>query len=84
MNLNDSELVFCENIKTLREKNHLSKRSMAKKLGIGIAALNQLVTGCLPRRLRAGVFLRIEAEFGLSPEQMLSPDITLSTKRQNR
>ena len=40
MNPTDRERIFCENVKLLREQHHLSKREMARRMGIGLATLN--------------------------------------------
>ena len=47
----ESTNILCKNIKILREKNKLSKKEMAKRLGIGVIALSKLESGILPKRL---------------------------------
>jgi transcriptional regulator with XRE-family HTH domain len=41
-------MAFCENVRYLRKKNGLSKKEMAKKLGIGVKSLELIETGSLP------------------------------------
>ena len=73
MNPTDRERIFCENVKILREQHHLSKREMARRMGIGLTTLNELEAGRLPRRLKAGAFLRLMDLSGLTGEELLSP-----------
>ena len=58
---------FCENIKNLRAEKGLSKKEMAKILGIGVGSLTQLEAGKLPPRLDCGVLERIHKHFGIIP-----------------
>ncbi len=41
---------MCENIKEIRLRNGLTKKEMAKLLGIGVKALTQIEGGNLPPR----------------------------------
>ena len=65
--------LFCENVKALRQRENLSKKEMAKRLGIGVGSLTQLERGTLPPRLRCNVLLKIYNCFGVSPDRMFLP-----------
>ena len=40
--------VFCENIKAIRKQKSLSKKEMAKRLGIGVKSLDSIENGIVP------------------------------------
>ncbi len=63
-------IIFCKNIKRLREQHHLSKTAMANKLHIGIRTLNALESGVIPPRLEANIILYIHKDFGITPSRM--------------
>lgn len=65
--------IFCNNIRLLRQRHHLSKHKMAKLLQIGVPTLNQIERGVLPHCVRANTLFQIYYEFGISPDQMLRP-----------
>ena len=65
--------VFCENVKALRQREKLSKKEMAKRLGIGVGSLTRIENGMIPPRLRCNVLVKIHICFGVLPEQMFSP-----------
>ena len=64
---------FCENIKTLRKRNKLSKRKMSKKLGISRRWLSSLEKGKIPTELTVDILISIDKHFGVSPSKMFSP-----------
>ena len=75
-NIIDNELsVFCENIKTLRKREGLSKKEMAKKLGIGVKNLTLLESGVVSKRLGAHILINIRKFFHISPHDMFSTKI---------
>ena len=63
--------IFLNNVALLRKKHGLSKKAMAKILGIGVASLNKLESGILPPRVTVDVFFRIYNYFGISPTEQL-------------
>lgn len=72
-NIIDGELsIFCENIKTLRKREGLSKKEMAEKLGIGIKNLTLLERGVVSKRLGANILINIQRNFHISPNKMFS------------
>ena len=64
---------FCENIKTLRKRNKLSKRKMSKKLGISRRWLSSLEKGKIPTELTVDILISINKYFGVTPSKMFSP-----------
>lgn len=70
----DKELfILMENIKFLRIKNKLTKKEMAKIIGVGLKSLNQIEKGELPRRFTVKIFYRIYEHFGILPSKQLEP-----------
>ena len=69
------ERILCKNIKYLRFQHNLSKKEMAKKLGIGIASLSKIESGILPPRLTHELLLLIHEHFGISPHKILTEEI---------
>ena len=59
------------NIVCLRRRHRLSKRAMAKILGIGVGTLNKMERLQLPPRLGVEIFFRIHAHFGIRPKDLL-------------
>ncbi|MBO5219882.1 MAG: helix-turn-helix transcriptional regulator [Clostridia bacterium] len=57
---------FCSNIRTLREREGLSKAAMAKRLHIGVGTLTRLERGELPPRLDCCIIFAICDEFDIS------------------
>ena len=63
---------FMRNMAQLRAEHGLSKREMAKRLGIGVGTLNKLEQGQLPARLSASVIYSIYREFGVLPSRQFA------------
>ena len=66
---NDSS-IFCYNVAMLRKQHHLSKKQMAKILGIGIGSLNKLESGILPPRMDVKVAFNIFDAFDIHPKDL--------------
>ncbi len=64
------ELIFCANVKELRKKNNLSKREMAKRLGIGVKSLTLIENGIIPPRLNCEILFYIRKSFGVKPSDL--------------
>ncbi|MBQ8403580.1 MAG: helix-turn-helix transcriptional regulator [Clostridia bacterium] len=62
--------IFCKNIKTLRNIKKLSKRKMAKILGIGVKSLTSIENGVIPPRLSCEVAFEIKRHFGITLEDL--------------
>lgn len=63
----DELTIFTKNIIYLRNKNNLSKKEMAKLIGIGTGSLNKLEKGEIPERMSVEVVFEICNAFGLHP-----------------
>ena len=59
------------NLKWLRKELNLSKKQMAKNLGIGVGSLNKMENGVYPPRLKAKVLLAVWDNFGIYPSVLL-------------
>ena len=68
-------MFFCENIKALRKINNLSKKEMAKLIGIGTKSLTLIENGRLPPRLGCDVLFEIQKNFGIAPKTMFSENM---------
>ena len=62
--------IFCKNIRTLRERYHLSKRKMAELLHITPKTLSLLENGTLPAHTSATVIFRLSRAFGIPPKDL--------------
>ena len=70
-NKNHEEIaVFCQNIKELREKDNLSKKEMAKIIGIGVAGLTKLEQGIIPPRAGMDMILNFSRYFKIKPSKL--------------
>ena len=63
-------VAFSANIKQLRQSHNLSKKSMAKIMGIGIGSLNKLESGILPPRADVQCLLNLNKHFGISISEL--------------
>ena len=71
---NDKELlVLMKNIKYLRLKNGLTKREMAKIIGVGIKTLNQIEKEEFPKRFTVRILYGISEHFGILPSKQFEP-----------
>ena len=57
--------ILSKNIKYLRLTKGLTKKEMAKLLGIGVGSLSKLENGELPHRLMVEVLFVLEEEFDI-------------------
>ena len=62
--------VFCQNIKILREKYDLSKKEMAKILGIGVAGLKKLEQGIISPRASVEIIFNLSRHFKVKPNKL--------------
>ncbi len=65
--------IFCKNIKNLREKEKLSKKDMAKLLGISVHSLTMIENGTIPKRLSCRILIKIYDEFGILSKDIFKP-----------
>ncbi|MBE6536923.1 MAG: helix-turn-helix transcriptional regulator [Ruminococcaceae bacterium] len=72
MNKNEMQInSFCKNISALRARYRISKKEMAKILGIGIGSLNKLEKGIIPTRMSCTVLFRVGKFFDISLDKLL-------------
>ena len=64
--------VFMYNTHWLRRQYSLSKRKMAKIMGIGIASLNKMERGDFPPRLKINTILDVCRYFHIKPADILT------------
>ena len=57
--------MFCENISAIRKKLRLSKKEMAKILGIGIGSLSKIENGVIPPKMSCKVLFKINKNFNI-------------------
>lgn len=69
---NDAIKIFSQNVMYLRKSHNITKKEMAKILGIGINSLNKLEQGILPPRLSVKILFRAKNYFGISLSDQLS------------
>ena len=75
MNKETEIMLFCENIKSIRKTNKLSKKEMAKLIGIGTKSLTLIENGRLPPKLGCDVLFEIQKEFGIAPKTIFSKNM---------
>ena len=75
--------ILCENVKTLRMREKLSRKEMASRLGIGVFSLTKLETGILPPRLTCQFLFSIHARFGVSPTDMFTKNGVCADKGES-
>ena len=64
--------IFLYNIAWLRKHYGLSKKEMAKRLGIGLWSLNKIEKGELPPRLYYDIIFAVYKNFGIPCADLLS------------
>ena len=63
-------IIFCQNIKALREKNGISKKEMAKILEVGVKSLSEIEQNILPPRLKVDIISKLSKHFKISPREL--------------
>ena len=64
---------MCENIRTLRLREHLTIENMAQRLGIDREQLQKLEDGILPEAMTVEMLVRLEKEFDVSLKEIFLP-----------
>ena len=73
MTTNEEFLILCKNIKSLRERNGLSKKKMAELMGISISSLTKLEQGFMPHRIKVDIIFNLSVNFDIHPKNLFSP-----------
>jgi len=66
-------IVFCQNVKMLRERNELSKKEMAKILGIGTVGLAKIEQGIIPSRAGVDAIFKLAQYCKIKPHKLFEP-----------
>jgi len=73
---NDEAMKYLSyNILYLRKRNKITKKEMAKILGIGITTLNKIEKGILPPKLSVEILFKIQDCFGIPLSLQISEKI---------
>lgn len=73
MKTTDQEfLIFCQNIRYLRNAHKLTQKEMAEICGVSISTLKKLEHNILPPRISVRIIFAISSHFNLRPEQLFS------------
>ncbi len=64
---------LCYNIKQLRLTNQLSKRKMARLLGISTRSLTMIERGEIPPRLTCKILFQVCGTFYITPDRLFVP-----------
>lgn len=71
-NVDTQWVTFTHNIRWLRKRYKISKKTMSAMLGIGQWTLTKLERGEVPPRLTMEIVIRIHLCFGLTPSDQFS------------
>lgn len=67
--------IFLKNVMWLREHYGISKKHMAELLGIGIASLNKIENGEMPKRLGVEIVFKIYDVFKILPKNQFALEL---------
>ncbi len=70
---NEELLIFCSNVKKLRQRSGLSKTKMAKTIHVGVKTLQKIEEGELPPRVSSEVIFWLADSFGLKSDELFKP-----------
>jgi len=73
MTTNEELQIFCQNIKLLRQKNHLSQRKMARAMGICVQTLRTIESGTFPPRVSYQMLFYTSRFFHIPLDDLFSP-----------
>ena len=65
--------IFCENIKTLRTREGLSREQMAQRLGTDAKTIELIENKIIPEKLGCDIIFKINKEFGILPKDIFLP-----------
>ena len=74
---NDDAIKYLShNILYLRKRHNITKKEMAKILGIGIKTLNKIEQGILPPKTSVEILFKIHNHFGIPLSFLISKKLT--------
>lgn len=69
---NPYTVIFCENMKRLREDYAFTKTKMAQILGVSVATITKIEKGVIPPRLNMDAIDRAAEYFGITPYNLFN------------
>ncbi len=73
MTTDQERLIFCANVRYLRDQHGLSKRDMADILRVGVKTITSLEHNTVPPRLSSAVLFRISQHFHVRICELFRP-----------
>ncbi len=73
MKLHYQFLIFCKNVKYLREKNGLSLTAMAKIMHVTVPILRKIEAGNMPGNTQITVIFHVARHFSYHPARLFQP-----------
>lgn len=70
--MHSKAMIFGGNVKKLREEHKLSKKEMAKIMGVGTKTLTSIESGVIPPRARADIILKLCDRFCINAQELLN------------
>ena len=70
LEMHDSFAILLHNIVWLRKHYGISKKRMAKMLGIGLWSINKIELGEIPPRLDVRIIFAISRQFSIPPAEL--------------
>ena len=82
--MHDEEKILGYNVSFLRKKHRLSKKALAKRIGIGVKSLSTLERGVIPPRMSINAVFRLCKVFHVLPRALFSvlPETQPSTEEE--
>ena len=78
--MKDDTVIFCSNLKSLRESLGLSQKEMAQRLEVSQPCLETMEGGILPPEVDVGILFLIYDQFGIPPSRMFEEHAKRSTQ----
>ena len=63
---------FCKNVKRLRDEHNLSKKQMAKIMGVGTKTLTSIENGVIPPRASADIIFKLCDYFCINAQELFT------------
>lgn len=73
MSIKEEVLIFCENVKTLRTREGLSREQIAQRLGTDAKIIESIENKIIPEDLGCDIIFKINKEFGILPKDIFLP-----------
>ena len=73
MDLTNETQIFGENLRALRQREHLTQKELARIMGIGVGSLRRIDRGDFPLRFYVSHLERILDHFGVTADSLFVP-----------